>query len=141
MSAERKGKELFAGLFLLAGLGIVAATVLFFGKEKPLAFTVEFPNATGLEQGSEVQLSGVRIGTVIEPPKLSGKAFSVAANLQITEHVDIPRASTFTIRSSSLLGAAYVEVVPPAAFDPKDVIQPNETVAGTRARSFGDLFQ
>ncbi len=144
MSTERKGVELYVGLFLLIGFGVIAAMVLLFGRvgqgfQKVYPITVEFPNAGGLVKGCDVLLSGARIGTVVELPRLTGKAFAVAAPMKIDVGVNIPRASTFLIRTNGMLGDAYVDVVPPVVFDPADVIQPGDTIAGSRAGGLDEL--
>ena len=144
MSTERKGVELFVGMFLLIGFGVIAAMVLLFGRvgqgfTKIYPITVEFPNASGLVKGCDVLLSGAKVGTVTEAPRLTGRAFAVAAPMRINEGVAIPRTSTFVIRTSGMLGDSYVDVVPPLVFDPADVIGPGETIVGSRASGLEDL--
>lgn len=144
MSTERKGVELFVGLFLLIGFGVIAAMVLIFGRvgqgfQSLYPITVEFPNAGGLVKGCDVLLSGAKIGNVTEAPRLSGRAFAVSAPMRIHDGVRIPRKATFLIRTSGMLGDSYVDVVPPATYEPADVIQPGETVIGTRAGGIEDL--
>ena len=144
MSTERKGVELFVGMFLLIGFGVIAAMVLLFGRvgqgfKKVYPITVEFPNASGLVKGCDVLLSGAKVGTVTEAPRLTGRAFAVAAPMRINEGVAIPRTSTFVIRTSGMLGDSYVDVVPPLVFDPADVIGPGETIVGSRASGLEDL--
>ncbi len=75
MSTERKGVEFFVGLFLLIGLGVVAGLVVTFGRagrglEKLYPLRVRFPNASGLVKGSDVLLSGARIGVVTQGPRV-----------------------------------------------------------------------
>jgi phospholipid/cholesterol/gamma-HCH transport system substrate-binding protein len=144
MSTERKGVELFVGLFLLIGFGVIAAMVLIFGRvgqgfKKIYPITVEFPNASGLVKGCDVLLSGTKVGIVAEPPRLTGHAFAAATDMRINEGVRIPRKSTFLIRTNGMLGEAYVDVVPPIEFDPADVIEANETIVGTRAGGLEEL--
>ena len=144
MSTERKGVELFVGLFLLIGFGVIATMVVLFGRvgqgfQKLYPITVEFPNASGLVKGCDVLLSGAKVGTVTEAPRLTGHAYAVAAPMRIIEGVRIPHKSTFLIRTSGMLGEAYVDVVPPAAFDPEDFVQPGETIVGSRAGGLDEL--
>lgn len=144
MSTERKGVEMFVGLFLLIGFGVIATMVVLFGRvgqgfKKLYPITVEFPNASGLVRGCDVLLSGAKVGTVTEAPRLTGSAYAVAAPMQISEGVQIPHKSTFVIRTSGMLGEAYVDVVPPLEFDPADFIKPGETIAGSRASGLDDL--
>ncbi len=144
MSAERKGVELFVGMFLLIGFGVIATMVVVFGRvgqgfKKLYPISVEFPNASGLVKGCDVLLSGAKIGTVTEAPRLTGRAFAVAAPMRINEGVRIPRKSTFLIRTSGMLGDSYVDVQTPLEFDPADVIEPGETIVGSRVSGLDDL--
>src|SRR6266853_5678802 len=128
MSTERKGVEFFVGLFLLIGFGCIAVMVVMFGKagsgpQHFYALTVEFPNASGLIKGSDVLLSGARIGRVAGPPTLIRDTFRVEAKLEISEEVRIPRGATFVVGSSGLLGDRYVDVQLPPTFDPADTLQ------------------
>lgn len=144
MSTERKGTELFVGLFLLIGFAVIATMIVRFGRvgqgfQKLYPITVEFPNASGLVKGCSVLLAGAKVGTVTEAPRLTGHAYAVEAPMRISESVRIPRKSTFVIRTSGMLGEAYVDVLPPPEFDPADVIGPDERVPGSRASGLDDL--
>jgi phospholipid/cholesterol/gamma-HCH transport system substrate-binding protein len=136
MSTERKGTELFVGLFLVIGFGVIAIMVVMFGRvgqsfAKTYEITVEFPNASGLVKGADVLLAGARIGNVAEPPYLLVKdGFSVGVRLKISEKVRIPRDATIVVNQSGLLGDCYVDVLPPERIDPNNVIEKNEHVMG-----------
>jgi len=146
MSTERKGVEVYVGLFLIIGLSTIAAMAVMFGRvgqgfEKYYALTVHFPNAGGLVKDSDVLLSGARIGHVAEAPALVGSSYNVAVKLKIREDVKIPRKSNFLVGSSGLLGDRYVDVVPQKDFDPADVAEPDAVIEGTRASGLDDLTQ
>ena len=140
MSTERKGTEVFVGLFLFIGFCVIAVMVVMFGRASlggasTYEITVDFPNASGLVRDSDVLLAGARIGTVAEAPAtpvLVGNAFQVAVKLQIRSDVKIPRASTFVVGSSGLLGDRFVDVHLHEKFDASDVIQPGSRIAGTQ---------
>jgi ABC-type transporter Mla subunit MlaD len=144
MSTERKGVEFLVGLFLLAGLSAIAVLVVLFGRvgqamEDSYEITVEFPNASGIVKGSEVLLSGARIGNVDALPELASATYSVKVKLRIRADVKIPRTAYFQIRQSGLLGDSYVDVVTPAKFTPDEFAQPGELITGTRTTGFDDL--
>ncbi len=137
MSTERKGVEFLVGLFLLAGFSAIAVMVVLFGRvgqslQSFYDVTVEFPNASGLVKGSDVLLSGARIGIVAGPPTLIEGSYAVAVKLNIREEVKIPRTAFFQIRTSGMLGDSYVDVVPPAKFEPGDFAKPGERIAGRK---------
>src|SRR5262245_4760631 len=115
----RKGVEFFVGLFLLIGFGVIALMIVRFGAagqgiEKRYTLRVRFPNASGLVKGSKVLLSGADVGDVSQAPTLTGENYEVEAGLSIRKSVKIPRTSIFQIRTSGMLGDAYVDVLPPA---------------------------
>lgn len=136
MSTERKGTEVYVGLFLLIGFAFIAVMVVKFGRigqslAKSYEVTVEFPNASGLVKNADVLLAGARIGYVAEAPYLLVKdGFSVGVKVKLNEEVKIPRESTIVVNQSGLLGDCYVEVLPPDKFDPKNVIEPDEHFMG-----------
>ena len=144
MSTERKGVELFVGLFLFIGFGVIAAMILLFGRvgkgfTKNYPINVEFGNASGLVKGCDVLLSGAKIGLVTEAPHLTGRGYTVVASMQINEKVRIPHKSNFLIRTNGMLGDAYVDVVPPAEFEAADFVTPGETIVGSRVGGLDEL--
>ncbi len=146
MSTERKGLEIYVGLFLFIGLATVAVMVIVFGRvgegiQKTYPILVEFPNASGLVKDSEVLLAGAKIGKVATTPKLIGSLYAVQVTLKIREEVQIPRGAQLIVGSSGLLGDRFVDVLPPANFDPKDMIEPGGKIVGTRVAGLDDLTQ
>ena len=144
MSTERKGVEFLVGLFLLVGFLVVAGLVVTFGRagqalEKYYPVRVRFPNASGLVKGSDVLLSGARIGVTNHAPALTGENYEVEVELSIRESVHIPRKATFQIRSNGMLGDSYVDVVVPPDFDPNDFAQPGELITGKRTGGLDEL--
>ena len=147
---ERKGAEIYVGLFLLIGFSVIAAMVVTFGKvgqsfSKTYQFTVEFPNASGLVKGADVLLAGARIGHSAEAPYLLTQGgFSVGVKLDINSKVKIPKASSFVVNQAGLLGDVYVDVIPPEKFDPNDpeqVVKPGQMIAGRQKPGLDDLQQ
>ena len=142
MSTEHQRTEVIVGTFLLIGFMFIAAMIVIFGRKNMgdgYPITVNFPNASGLVKGCDVQLSGAKVGNVIAAPKLIGKSYEVAANLVIRDGVQIPRQSTYVIRTNGVLGDSFVDVVPPLEFAADDFVKPGETVAGSRASGLDEL--
>lgn len=146
MSTERKGLEIYVGLFLFIGLATIAVMVIVFGRvgegfRKTYSIVVEFPNASGLVKDSNVLLAGARIGTVATTPKLVGSLYAVEVTLKIREGVHIPREAQLIVGSSGLLGDRFVDVIPPAKFDPGDMVEPGGRIVGSRTAGLDDLTQ
>jgi len=147
MNTESRGVEVYVGLFLLLGFAFIAVMVVQFGRvgqgfAKYYEITVEFPNASGLVNGADVLLAGSRIGHVAGRPfLLLADAFTVGVKLKIQGDVKIPRTARFVINQSGLLGDVFVDVIPPPKFDPNDVAQPGEMIAGSNKPGLDDLQQ
>jgi len=144
MSTERKHLEWIVGLFLFIGFAIIASMVVIFGRvgqgfEKRYTITVEFPNAGGLVKGSDVLLSGVRIGMSKRAPAFTGQNYQAEVELTIKESAKIPRQSIFEIKSNGMLGDSYIDVTPPAHFTPADFAVDGERISGKRAQGFDEL--
>lgn len=147
MSTERKGVEIYVGLFLIAGLVVIALMLVRFGGlgsglTKTYRITVEFPNASGLVKGAPVLLAGARIGQVVEAPYLLVRdGFGVGVKLDIREDVKLPRDVTFVVDQAGLLGDCYVDIIPPDKIDPNNVIHADETIVGSTKPGLGALQQ
>jgi phospholipid/cholesterol/gamma-HCH transport system substrate-binding protein len=74
----------------------------------------EFRAAEGLSPGSEVRLSGVRIGSVTSVGLNSQNYFAVVG-MAIRDDVKVPEDSIAKIASDGLLGGNYVAVDPGAS--------------------------
>ncbi|MFK7941434.1 MAG: outer membrane lipid asymmetry maintenance protein MlaD [Paracoccaceae bacterium] len=71
----------------------------------------EFRKAEGLSVGSEVQISGVKIGS-ITGIKLNTENFRASVGLSIRDDVKIPEDSIAKIASEGLLGGNFVAIDP-----------------------------
>jgi phospholipid/cholesterol/gamma-HCH transport system substrate-binding protein len=144
MSTDRNRVEWTVGLFLLIGFAVIATMVVLFGRvgqgfQKMYTITVEFPNAGGLVKGSDVLLSGVRIGSTKRAPEFTGKKYQAKVELAIKESAQIPRQSVFQIRSNGMLGDSYIDVTPPVQFSSADFAKDGERITGQRAEGFDEL--
>ena len=67
-----------------------------------------FPQADGVEAGTEVRLSGVPVGQVVS--QSLDATFQSHALLLIESKMPIPTDSAVTIETDGLLGAKYIEI-------------------------------
>src|SRR6266581_2599932 len=141
MNEQERGLELKVGIFVFAGLAILAALVVQFGRvgegfKTYYDLKVRFSDASGLLKGSDVLMGGAKIGRVSSGPRLVGQGVEVT--LRIYDYVKIPVASKFTVGSSGLLGDRFVSVTPsggqPAAYIAKSAV-----VEGVRETGLDDL--
>src|SRR5436190_17162390 len=110
--------ELKVGVFVAIGLAVIGGFVVKFGRlgegfKTYYDLTVRFKDASGLLKGSDVLLSGARIGRVGGGPRLLQEGEGVAVPLRIYDYVKIPQKSQFTVGSTGLLGDRFVNVITP----------------------------
>jgi phospholipid/cholesterol/gamma-HCH transport system substrate-binding protein len=75
------------------------------------AVTANFLKVGGLETGSDVRISGIRVGTVTSQT-LDPKTFQATVAMSISGEVKLPQDSEAAIVSDGLLGGKYINVIP-----------------------------
>src|SRR5947209_13696710 len=143
MNRHERGLEFKVGIFVFAGLAMLGALVVQFGRlgegfKTYYALTIRFSDASGLLKGSDVLLACARIGKVAGGPRLVREGDGVAVPLKIYDYVKVPEGTKFTVGSSGLLGDRFVVVTPPPG-QPKAYLPPNAYINGTRETGIDDL--
>lgn len=127
------------GLLTVIALCLLIGTVL---KVKGRAFSsadrieIQFKDVNGLRAGAGVQMMGLKVGQVEEiTPVVKDENSYVKVRFVITNpEVDIPKASSFSIQSSGIIGELFLEITPPkikTIFIPmtkKDLLYKNDKV-------------
>jgi phospholipid/cholesterol/gamma-HCH transport system substrate-binding protein len=70
-----------------------------------------FPNAAGVNVGTDVRVAGLKIGTVAAQ-KLDPASYQVDVTLALDPAVKIPKDSSAAITSEGLLGGTFIALVP-----------------------------
>ncbi len=78
--------------------------------------TAEFRSAEGVTVGTDIRMSGVKVGSVTAL-SLNPETFRAEATLTIAEGIPVPDDSTAIVSSEGLLGGNFVEIVPGGSFD------------------------
>jgi phospholipid/cholesterol/gamma-HCH transport system substrate-binding protein len=73
--------------------------------------TAYFPNAAGVNVGTDVRIAGLKVGSVTAQ-KLDPENFQVEATLAIDPTVKLPSDSSAAITSEGLLGSTYIALMP-----------------------------
>ncbi len=71
----------------------------------------KFDNSDGIASGSDVKISGVKIGTVIEQ-FLDEQTFRATLKINIDNKVKLPSDTSAKIASEGLLGSKYLAISP-----------------------------
>ena len=111
--------ETFVGLFMIAGiiclayLSVKLGDVNLFGtKQYPLS--ARFANISGLKEGAEVEIAGVKVGKVSNIKLDEYEAF---VELMINPDVQIQEDSIASVRTSGIIGDKYIKIKPGGAED------------------------
>lgn len=143
MNRHERGLEFKVGIFVFVGLAMLCALVVQFGRlgegfKTYYQITVRFTDASGLLKGSDVLLSGAKIGKVAGGPRMVREGDGVDVPIGIFDYIKIPEGSKFTVGSSGLLGDRFVNVKMPPG-QPKQFIAPNSYISGARETGIDDL--
>jgi len=120
---------------------IVAAFFLVFAYTTANIETVEgykvvakFDRVDGLNQGSDVRMSGIKVGTVLSQ-SLDTNDYLAVVTLSIENSVKLPVDTSASITSDSLLGTKYLNLSPGGS---DQMLKPGEAIQHTQGSI--DLF-
>jgi phospholipid/cholesterol/gamma-HCH transport system substrate-binding protein len=99
--------------------------------------TAKFNRIDGLALGSEVRLSGIKIGRVVTE-KLDPETYLAIVQLSIERDIKLPIDTTAKITSDSLLGSNYIAIEPGG--DDKLIPDGGQIVATQDPINIGDLI-
>ncbi len=112
MSKNNNYFEIIVGTFVL----ICALFFLFtsmktakLGSNSGYQLLAKFDNISGISIGSEVKISGVKIG-VVEDQYLDSENYRAVLKFRISEKIKIPSDSSIKIASESLLGGKHLAI-------------------------------
>ncbi|MGK4595092.1 MCE family protein [Amycolatopsis sp. w19] len=122
-------KGLIFFVITVVATGILAITIANSGVGTTVGYTARFTDATSVNPGDEVRMSGVRIGQVdsvgVVERRLADVRFSVENKRRLTA------GATVTIRYRNLVGQRYLSIDPgpdgPAVLDEGALIPPERT--------------
>lgn len=107
-------EALIGALVLLVGIWFV---VFAYGRterggmDDAYTVTARFPNASGVSVGTDVRVSGLKIGTVIKQD-LDPQTFQALVRMDIDRKVKLPLDSSAAITSEGILGGNYIALAP-----------------------------
>lgn len=78
--------------------------------------TARFDQVGGISPGSDIRLAGVKVGAV-RAVELDNETFEARLTLALDQGVALPQDTSAKITSDSLLGGAYVALIPGGAAD------------------------
>ena len=89
----------------------------------------EFEDIGDINNGSDVKISGVKIGTV-DSQKLNPESYRAILTLNINKNVKLPTDSSAKIVSASLLGGKFIAIEPGAD---EEILQNGDMITFTQS--------
>ncbi|QXQ05759.1 outer membrane lipid asymmetry maintenance protein MlaD [Sphingosinicellaceae bacterium] len=105
-------------LVLIVAVGFVVFAYQRTGQGPDGGYTIaaRFPNVTGVNTGTDVRVSGMKVGSVTGQ-RLDAKTFQAVLQLSIDPAIKLPIDSSAAITSEGILGGSYISLMPGG--DPK----------------------
>lgn len=100
-----------AVLALAAGFFLFTYDNTEFGRVEGYELSARFNRIDGLDVGSDVRMSGIRIGSVISQT-LDHQTFEAVVGISIDPSIELPTDTMAQITSEGLLGGHYLTLVP-----------------------------
>jgi phospholipid/cholesterol/gamma-HCH transport system substrate-binding protein len=137
MPVRSRGREVWTGVFVLAGL-LAVLTALFTLTDAATfrgryLVTTVVPDAGGIRRGDPVQMRGVNIGRV---QRFQMVPEGVAIRLELEGEYTVPRDSRVVLRSSGLLGGVVADIEPGGS---AEKLRGKDLLPGVRAGGVFDL--
>ena len=105
----------------LIGFVVILIAIIFFiysysmmgnkNSSRTYEITAVFNEVSGLMSGSDVRLSGIKIGSVTSQT-LNADTFDAVVSMQINNDIKIPTDSSAKISAEGLLGGNYISIEP-----------------------------
>ncbi|MFP4361771.1 MAG: outer membrane lipid asymmetry maintenance protein MlaD, partial [Alphaproteobacteria bacterium] len=111
-------ETVLGAVVLLVALGFLAFAYTTSDVADPGGYRLSaaFNNIDGIQSGSDVRVSGIKVGEVLRT-RLNDQTYEAVLELSVASHVELPLDSSARIVSEGLLGGRYVELQPGAETD------------------------
>jgi len=106
--------EIFVGIFLVVGFVAIGWLALQLGEvpwlteSRSYTLYAEFDNISGVKSGADIQIAGVKVGT-IKDLSLSEDSYAKVA-MQINREVAIPVDSIASVKSMGIIGDKFIQI-------------------------------
>ena len=87
-----------------------------------------FPNASGVNVGTDVRVAGLKVGSVAAQ-KLDAQSYQVAVTLALDPSIKLPADSSAAITSEGLLGSTFIALTPGGSPTP---LKTGDTISDTQ---------
>src|SRR5271165_542037 len=130
--ARRNAAEVLSGAaVLLVAAGFLGYAVAHSGRSAVSGYTLtaRFDHVDGLPVGSDVRMAGVKVGSVIAE-RIDPQTYLAVVTLSVRDGLELPKDTSVTVTSDSLLGGKYLSLSPGAD---SAMLQPGQAITITQS--------
>ncbi len=124
--------EVLAGaVVLVVAVGFMAYAILHSGRSVTSGYslTASFDHIDGLNDGSDVRIAGVKVGSVTSE-RIDPKTFQAIVTLNVRDGIELPKDTAAEIDSESLLGGKYINLSPGGD---EQILKPGQDITITQS--------
>jgi phospholipid/cholesterol/gamma-HCH transport system substrate-binding protein len=141
---EKISNEVKVGILVFAALVLLSILVFGVGEvrlfERGHRYNVIFDSSAGLNEGAQVRMGGVKVGSVTNVDFIDYKGKRrVVVTILIRKNLPLHAKDRFKITMTGLLGDNYVEVNPGPSL--AAVIKPGATIEGSHVVGMDEMFK
>jgi phospholipid/cholesterol/gamma-HCH transport system substrate-binding protein len=132
-------ETLLGAIVLLVAIGFLAFaySTSQVDRQGGYELVARFDRVDGLEPGSDVRVSGIKVGSVLDQT-LDSESYRAEVRFTVRDGVELPADSSASVVSNGLLGGKYLRIVPGGDID---MLRPGDEVMLTQsAISLEDLI-
>ncbi|MEK9831929.1 MAG: MlaD family protein [Alphaproteobacteria bacterium] len=115
-------------LLIAVGFVIFGARSIDLQGDDGYELTARFLKVGGLDRGSDVRISGVKVGSVIDRA-LDDQTFEAVVTFTVRSDIKLPADTEAGVTAEGLLGGKYLRLFPGTA---SETLAPNGEIAQTR---------
>jgi phospholipid/cholesterol/gamma-HCH transport system substrate-binding protein len=131
---QKTNIEMAVGIFVLVGILCVGYLTIKLGKMEILGdnhyeLRAKFDSVSGLKNGSEVEIAGVKVGQV-ERITLDPESMMAVAHLKIRKDLELSDDVIAAVKTAGLIGDKYISLIPGGS---PEILKPGDTIIETES--------
>ncbi len=124
--------ELGVGVFLVIGIASLSFLAIRMGGidvsgEGSYILNAKFASASGLKEGAQVELAGVKVGKV-KSITLDEKNYLADVEMTVADYVEVQEDAIASVRTQGIIGDKFVKISPGGS---EQILKPGEEIYET----------